>query len=362
MCSIEGGQGVILSTEVYIEQGVNDTFLIVVGQRGTSPCDTNTNYDLCMDPPTSLEAADTCGNAWLIVDSGGAGGGGGSMLWPENAEGNYTNETLPLIAASGGGGTSAVLNYLSINSSTIPIGSQTDREYYINWINGQPVVQDGLISDDLTGSVGNQPIGNAAGFGSGWRIPSNVQVTFNERDGNLLSQNENFAIGGENCLAAGQDITFLNVTGGFGGGGGACSEGGGGGGYGGGWVLKNGNDVPGRGGYSLHAELNVSKIEFNNDDGYVTIFPLDCGCSSGLCNIDNDSFACVCREGEMLAGNNFNCLTGMNLYPGTLRGGRNKFQETTPPNKVVSWWPQLYCTLNNPKLSSIYGYLVFMQY
>ncbi len=311
VCSIEGGKGVVLSTQLYIEQDVNDTFLILVGQRGTSPCDTNPNYTLCPNPPKNLTEANSCNNTWdQIANTGGGGGGGGSMLWAPNAQDNYTDEILPLIAASGGGGTSVVLDYTSILVNSIPIGNLTDREYYINWINGQPVIVDALIGENFTGSVGNQPsMGIAAGYGSGWRFPESPSITFDIEDGSLISQNENFSIGGQNCLPEATD-PFVNVTGGFGGGGGGCSEGGGGGGYGGGWVLLNGNDIPGRGGYSIFTGLDVTVLEPNSGDGYVRIIPLDCGCSSGECNIVNDTFSCVCREGEELANNNVTCFKG----------------------------------------------------
>ena len=310
MCSTRGGFGAAVSMQMDFE--ANDTFLILVGQRGTSPCDTDTSLPLCQTPPSTFSEAVMCGENWKTfsyMGSGGGGGGGGSMVWPQNATGGYSKGILPLVAVSGGGGTSAILNYSSIITSSIPIGSQSAKEYYNSWINGQLVDVDGLNPGN-SGSTGNKPTQNSAGFGSGWRFPNiaNDDFMIGPDDGKLLSQSTDFAIGGQNCSNA---LPFSGVTGGFGGGGGACSEGGGGGGYGGGWVLLSGNDIPGRGGYSLLTDLNETIMSPNEGDGYVKIFPLDCGCASGQCTINGDSFACVCVDPKTkLAADNFTCIRG----------------------------------------------------
>ena len=311
LCSIQGGYGTVLRGRVYIEKGVNDSYLILVGQRGTSPCDTNSSFSLCQNPPSNFDEAINCSNLVPDLDrTGGGGGGGGSMIWSQNATGQYSNETLPLVAAAGGGGTSLNLNYSRIYDYTngglsVPaLQNQSQEQYYIDWINGQPVDTDGL-NQDFPGNVGNSPNTLSAGYGAGWCIC--VGGDDESVDASLLSQPKNFAQGGQGCS---NNNPFVNVSGGFGGGGGACSAGGGGGGYGGGWVVFDGGpNIPGRGGYSLNTEFNGEVLDGNSGDGYVKIFPLDCGCSSGECDIAGDTFECQCPVGR-LAGNGFNCITG----------------------------------------------------
>ena len=315
VCSIRGGYGTTVSVKVDVEQGVNDVVLILVGQRGTSACDTAANNPFCQTPPTNLTEASTCSNDWNIFNTGGGGGGGGSMVWPQGPNDTYSVETDPIVAAAGGGGSSVILDYNSgILNSVVPLNNRTIEEYYIDWINGQPLDEDELNADD-SGSTGNRPSSeNSAGFGSGWHLPTGPSVppTFAIRaeDGNLLSQNASFAIGGTNCPGSGS-TPFVNINGGFGGGGGACSEGGGGGGYGGGWVLEQGNNIPGRGGYSFFGDLNETILSPNEGDGYVEIYPLDCGCLSGKCLIEGDTFACVCLDGARLASDNVTCIKGI---------------------------------------------------
>ena len=154
VCSIRGGYETIVSVEVDIEQGVNDIVLILVGQRGTSACDTATDYTLCQILPTNLTEASTCSSAWNVLNTGG-GGGGGSMVWPWGPNDTYSVETDPIVAAAGGGGSSAILNYNSaILESVIPLNNRTIQEYYIDWINGQPLDEDELNAND-SGSTGN---------------------------------------------------------------------------------------------------------------------------------------------------------------------------------------------------------------
>ena len=315
VCSIRGGYGTVISVEVDIEQGVNDIVLILVGQRGTSACHNAADYTSCQTPPINLTEASTCSSAWNILNTGGGGGGGGSMVWPRGPNDTYSVETDPIVAAAGGGGSSAILNYSSaILGSVIPLNNRTIQEYYIDWINGQPLDEDELNAND-SGSTGNRPSSeNAAGFGSGWHLPTGPEVpesfAIQPVDGNLLSQNASFAIGGVDCPGSGSK-PFDDIYGGFGGGGGACSEGGGGGGYGGGWVLDRGNIISGRGGYSFFGNLNETILLPNKEDGYVEIYPLDCSCFSGKCLIEGDTFACVCLDGARLWSDNVTCIKGM---------------------------------------------------
>ena len=308
----EATDGTVLKGQVYIEKGVNDSYMIVVGQRGVSPCNANPSFNLCQNPPLTFNEAISCNNLVSNISSrGGGGGGGGSMIWVRNATGQYSDDVLPLVAAAGGGGTSAKLNYSNIyDYDGIPAENRTLKLYYIDWINGQSIDEDGL-NEGNPGNVGNRPSMNSAGSGSGW--VNNIEIqSIQNIDGSLLSQSENFAKGGQDC--PNNSPAFINVTGGFGGGGGACSDGGGGGGYGGGWVvLPGGPTIPGRGGYSLNSEFNGEILESNSGEGYVKIVPLDCGCSNKECIINGDVFECQCPLGR-LAGDGFHCITGMYIY------------------------------------------------
>ena len=320
LCSIRGGYGAILTNQLYIQKDINDSVLILVGQKGTSPCETNRSHSLCQTPPVNITEAEQCNSTWSnIAYVGGGGGGGGSMIWGPNSTGQYTKTTLPVIAAAGGGGTGTQLVYsavigekpeLIVGTSTFVQDNETHEEFYIRWINGQPTDVDDLNPNN-SGNVGNRPGSVTAGYGSGW---VNAFGELMEIDGKLINTNIDFAEGGYDCVLGFDKsqvgVPFLGVNGGFGGGGGACSEGGGGGGYGGGWVVGETPSIPGRGGYSfVSSELNGEFVNFNDGAGYVKIIPVDCGCSHS-CTVDGESFQCECPQLARLASDGYNCVRG----------------------------------------------------
>ena len=316
LCSTRGGYGAIFTDQLYIQKDINDSVLILVGQEGTSPCETNPSYSLCQTPPVDITEAALCNSTWSnILNVGGGGGGGVSMIWGPNSTGQYTNTILPVIAAAGGGGTGTQLDYSAVignmpeliaDTNVFVQDNETNEEFYIRWINGQPTDMDALNAG-FSGNVGNRPdkMLVTAGYGSGW---SNAFGELLEIDGKLINTNIDFAEGGYDCVRVG--VPFLGVNGGFGGGGGACSEGGGGGGYGGGWVIGKTPSIPGRGGYSfVSIESNAEFVNFNDGAGYVKIIPVDCGCSHS-CTVDGESFQCECPQSARLASNGYNCVRG----------------------------------------------------
>ena len=259
LCNIHFGHGTVMDFQIQLTPDYE--LLVMVGQKGKSPCDKFADHPLCHSPPTSLRDANHCSQSWynytlersvnhqMYLYTGGAGGGRASMLRARNVK---TGElfSLPLIIAGGGGGTSAILNYNSTFNLVIPTGEQhlTPEEFYRKHI-------DRLIleSGENYGRRGYRPlsqISRLSGAGGGWSSELSTSGT----DGKSLSQTTHFAEGGLNCDhlklldSAG---SFSNVDGGFGGGGGECGGGGGGGGYTGGAVLDYSNEIPGGGGESI---------------------------------------------------------------------------------------------------------------
>ena len=308
---------------------MNGSVLVLVGHRGIGPCDSNSSYKLCTDPPTNLTEADECLSMWndeflpsLKSRLGGGGGGGGSMIWPRNSSGHYSQSILPFIVAAGGGGTSlqtsynAILNAVNGNVEQLRVGNETNEELYQRFIDGRPSYTDSLI-DNIGGTgmrpgVGGESMSFSSGAGSGWFSPPNMK----DIDGQLLSKRIVFARGGLDCvLGLGSDNTglpFKRVNGGFGGGGGSCDSGGGGGGFGGGEVLKSSPEIPGGGGYSLltinNTRVNSTSSGMNDGDGYVNIVLGDCGCMNG-CRVNGELYQCICLEPTILANNGLDCIS-----------------------------------------------------
>ena len=326
VCNFEYGRGLVARLQANLSH--EDELLILIGQKGLSPCDLNPDREPCQMNPTTLPETFWCDLAWgELLDmasesneavAGGAGGGGASMIW-QRRNGSFTDD--PLVVAGGGGGSSAVLVYESAmkvyqdalswfdpkdNSTSC---NDTLEDSYRNFLNAKATVYDerlypipGLRGISIR-DVFPLYAGHVAGSGGGF-YPSNLSLV--ALDGALLSQSEGFASGGLDCRPQFQDPP--EVTGGFGGGGGSCAEGGGGGGYSGGVVLGINDNRPGGGGYSaLNGVMDIPDFSLNDGDGYVEIVPADCGCVHE-CAVSGEEFECLCPGETQLAPDENDCF------------------------------------------------------
>ena len=348
VCNYHYGLGGVISAQVRLTTDYE--YLILVGHKGASVCDVpaNTNHPVCQLPrPTNLTEAQTCDTAWFNWTTfnasnatqfnrynfnGGGGGGGASMIWPRTSEGKlFTN--FPIVISPGGGGASAILDYISVMEDVqIPIPGPYNLSYpttadnrtiYSFHVNGHI---DQYVSGWPEGVRGYRPsVENrviSSGAGSGWN-PS-IDYPLQDIDGKLLSQENAFAEGGFDCSSLLQDpsvdgFVFTDVFGGYGGGGGGCGSGGGGGGYTGGLVTINFNRIPGSGGDARVFNLTEFPLvryvanEFyqNNGDGYVEIVASNCGCD-GECVVytEERQFECLCPNDTILAEDGSSCYQG----------------------------------------------------
>ena len=330
LCNIHSGLGRTLQFQVRLTPDYE--LLVMVGQKGKSPCENFPGHSLCQTPPINETNAAQCNQSWyeLISDNetddliyrltGGGGGGGASMLRARNVErGGLLTE--PIAVAGGGGGSSAILDYIaaaelirmetSEPSENVPpeqlyqyhlnarLSSYTDVHQGFNFTRGyRPSLQLSVVS----------------GAGGGWH----QILTSSDTDGKSISQSRGFAEAGFDCgRLFGNSETFKEVDGGFGGGGGECGGGGGGGGYTGGAVLQIDNYVPGGGGHSVLFSsqdipiLGSLRPFFNDGDGFVNIVPANCNCT-GTCAVNeaDDTFECLCPNNTNLALDRFDCYHG----------------------------------------------------
>ena len=318
VCNFEYGRGLV----VQLQANVSSEFdlLVLVGQRGVSPCDINPSHELCGNPPTTVEQSMECGAQWNDIYSGGAGGGGASMLWQRNAtSGEFCS--YPFVVAGGGGGSSAILDYDIVEEIVLELAMldyellnltdcENDSELcYQELLNAKSELWNPELHD-YPGIQGfRYPINDISGVGGSFS-PQPDQL---DEEGGSLSDCEKFAEGGFDC-GRGEffSVEFEGVYGGFGAGGGGCGEGGGGGGYSGGDVLFYGNAVPGGGGYStLYGWHDIPDGDFslNDGDGYVEIVPADCGCVYE-CAVSGEEFECLCPGETQLAPDQSNCYEG----------------------------------------------------
>ena len=334
VCNIHFGHGVVHKFQVNLSPKYE--LLILVGQKGIGPCDTNPTHFLCQRQPKSPENAVVCSERWynwtrslsssedfVYSFNGGAGGGGASMIWARLAE-NETFLRLPLFVSAGGGGSPAILDYDSVKADIeTGIGTQFSRsqEAYNYHLNGRSLfISPGENATLITrGNRGARPATDVtAGAGGGFM----GLLGTGDTDGYPLSQQRSFAEGGNNCVnsifaSVSNPNIFLDTVGGFGGGGGGCGGGGGGGGYTGGSVFNLSNNFPGSGGYST--AFSIRELGFpqqlrippysNENNGFVEIVPADCGCSDEcVVSQDTETFECLCRnENHTLSENGFDC-------------------------------------------------------
>ncbi len=325
LCNTKYGRGLVVKYQTSLVVG--SQFLVVVGQRGASPCGVVPDHPLCQDLPVSDEEVQQCEEEWrdsagdVVGFAGGGGGGGASMLWGTMASGE-SYSLFPTVIAAGGGGTSRVLNYsiaetltTLFNTTTVNCSNASSESCYQMLVDARPQINDAGVNIH-TGSQGFRSTDTSpiAGVGGGF-FPRTRGLS---EDGQQLGNIEKFANGGFSCLRQSifTDSEFSQVSGGFGGGGGSCTEGGAGGGYTGGDLMSSGNQIPGGGGYStIRGIIDVPGGSFSwseGDDGYVDILLAECGCVH-RCIVyeEEDEFECVCPEDALLARDQSDCYKGI---------------------------------------------------
>ena len=346
VCNIEVGHGLI--QQIQVELSTVHELLILVGQKGLSPCDTENPPSVCDPPPTLFNETFECDSTWsdsIFSEGeeygnyyypfvGGGGGGGASVVWLRVNNDSFGD--FPIAVAGGGGGSPSVLSYEVIQGIRFSGSSSnlTAESQYHNFLDASASLYDPAISD-LVGVRGFRNISfdflpNVnAGAGGGLFLDAERPVT--EIDGKLLGLvGSSFAEGGSDCatlLSAGGffDRPLEEVYGGFGGGGGGCGGGGGGGGYTGGDIVQRSVDLPGGGGYSLFEpflfiddgiDVNTNFLVYNynsDDEGYVDIVLANCGCAYE-CDLDTETeqFECLCRNDTQRAPDQSDCYQGKN--------------------------------------------------
>lgn len=348
LCNTHNGRGLLWKGQVNLT--TEDELLILVGQRGLTPC-SSIDYQgianmVCETPPQTEADSLQCNQTWyewlstilgpddsLVQfysnNSGGGSGGGASMIRIINTTSGIA-EVLPVAVAGGGGGSAVIADYNILNKTTVVIGvpsNATSLEKYRAFMDAKHALFDptdkegygarGQITSDAEGIF-------RAGAGGSYLTLRNSADT----DGGFLRVTENFAEGGFDCgrqIFELSDTHFQQLHGGFGGGGGQCGSGGSGGGFSGGGVFGEEYEIPGQGGFFYYignAQLDkplrfrdVKETEFGMnelDDGFVEVVPENCGCTD-QCHIDEKemTFKCSCQSnGTSLAPNGYDCLKG----------------------------------------------------
>ena len=64
LCNPGKGLGAVFRGRLFIEKRVNDTVMVVVGQKGKGPCGVNPTHHLCSAIPTDISAAEACYQEW----------------------------------------------------------------------------------------------------------------------------------------------------------------------------------------------------------------------------------------------------------------------------------------------------------
>ena len=339
ICNPEyGGRG--YQRSVQVELSTEYELMILVGQRGTEPCDvipvSEKAYKLfCEEFPTDAAA---CNETWYNFtrdfDSafyeafGGGAGGGGSLVRARRTDTKALDE-FPIILVGGGGGSASVLDHDAVNEISIP-GSAflpVPVVSYKTFVNGKRRGYDGQFNT-LPGVRGARRDSSSTVAGAGGGYKRGIVQPINQ-DGRALGSAQDLARGGLDCtdffMTTGHNFPYTGVYGGFGGGGGACGGGGGGGGYTGGAVLDAGVINPGGGGYSFIGnsfttsfkvyEIGDGHLSRGHYDGSVEIILANCGCVH-TCSINSteDTFECICPENATLAPDLSDCFTSEFCY------------------------------------------------
>ena len=302
LCSLYYGRGAILKVTAYLTAGQNAT--ILVGQKGTGPCDVDPSHELCLKPPVNVNESGNCSSLWWnanMTDSGGGGGGGASLVVLLNVD---TLVGLPLVMSGGGGGSGAL--YLNGSIPVEMLRNISDASMLPGSGNNGEV----FTCIDYGDCTGGTKLSIRPGVGSGWKGDRSILAV----DGHSFNIDDDFAEGGLPCSSDSE------TYGGFGGGGGGCGGGGGGGGYTGGSAIENTPLAPGGRGTlfvanSSSGEEVILLDSYTNDDvhGFVEIVPVDCGCIGSCVVYESEQFECVCPENSVLAPDQSDCYNGMSL-------------------------------------------------
>ena len=338
ICNGEHGGFGYLRT-VQVELSTDFDLLVLVGERGTGPCDVIPEdeeiYDvICREPPATIPDVERCNETWYNFTRdfdrsfyevfGGGAGGGGSLVRARRRD-TKVFDSFPIAIVGGGGGTSSVLDYSIIgdisSTAVLPIFYPVNYQIFVNAHSRTSDPEYGMVG--VRGvRLGSGPSNSAPGAGGGYSPGIFVSI---DVDGRPLGRAQNFAEGGLDCTqslrTANRVIPYSGVYGGFGGGGGACGGGGGGGGYTGGAILERGVTVPGEGGYLYIGNSFVTSFRVNtvdegrlnreSDDGFVEIILANCGCVD-MCQINStdDTFRCLCPGNTTLAPDLSDCFAG----------------------------------------------------
>ena len=337
VCNLVQGAGFGYLRTVQVELSTEYELLILVGQRGTGPCDiipeTEEAYaTFCQDPPLDVSDANRCNETWynftrdfdlMFYEAFGGGAGGGGSLVRARRKNTEEIDDFPIAIVGGGGGTPSVLNFSIINDIASTSSILVSLNYQV-FVNAHSRTRDpNYGTAGVRGlRIGSGPSNTSPGAGGGYSASILPAI---DVDGRPLRRAQNFAEGGLDCtpsfIATGRDIPYFSVYGGFGGGGGACGGGGGGGGYTGGAILASGVTIPGEGGYSFVGNslttsfrvyvIDEGRLNQENDDGFVEIILANCGCvHSCLVNSTEDTFECLCPNDTILAPDLSDCFAG----------------------------------------------------
>ena len=280
VCSREAaGRGRLIAvTGVFV--GTVETVSVIIGQRGTSACETAPSHPACQlsregNANFSVECSLLLSGMSVLFDGGGGGGGFSSF---RSGQSFWT--------AGGGGGAAAFEGEGFLSDASAVLASS--------------------VSDSANG-VGS--VNASAGVGGG------VAATTSSfpQDGNFLGRNGVRDEGGDDCLlGTNNDGFFPNTVGGFGGGGGGCGNGGGGGGHIGGDVVAVGNSKAGQGGISFVPDIGaITRNELNDEeDGFVSLFLDGCMCTHRcIPDFSQLTFRCACPVNSSVSQSGLDCIT-----------------------------------------------------
>ena len=156
---------------IYFKRG--EKLRILVGQQGTSPCDSHQDIEVCQFS-NDLEA---CENLWYTTyrDStdftlieaylldGGGGGGGASVLEYNNFSLSMNN-LLPIVIAPGGGGAGGIYNLTTLLRNVADNSDELEI-LYRNYIDGHAFE---TFSDQANGVIGIRTLPATGGAGAGY--------------------------------------------------------------------------------------------------------------------------------------------------------------------------------------------------
>ena len=208
LCNIHFGHGCKYQFQIRLTPDYD--LLVMVGQKGRSPCDNPSGHPLCDTPPTNEGTSALCNQTWYDTDnttinsvrfvySYTGGGGGASMLRARNVE-NRSPLDFPIAVTGGGGGTSAILDYAAM---TELISSQTKEPTMMQLNQSYRYHIDARLFSftDVIGGIsstrGYRPLSQVSlvGAGGGWTS----LLSSSDTDGKPIGESLNFAQGGLDC-------------------------------------------------------------------------------------------------------------------------------------------------------------------